>query len=730
MKPSKHPLAPATLLALILFALASLGTQAWIETKMKAELGESLNAVLETTRQAVRSWRSDHMDTARVVANAPSIVRLTEELLATPGTREELIGSPAQKELRSLLRPLLTGKDYQGFFVIGPRQLNLGSSRDQNLGVGSLRMAQKGFLERVWSGETVMSLPLIADIPLPDSNGLPREGQPTMFVGAPVRNGSGAVIAVFAFRLDPSRNFTALLERGRIGATGESYAFDTQGMLISKSHFDEQLRKAGLIGPGERGMLRIAIRDPGVDLTAGERSAMPREKQPLTRMARDAVAGRSGLDLESYRDYRGVLVVGSWLWDPELGHGIATEVDVEQAFRRWESIQTAVNLISLLAAALFLGLLAMFSRMRRMALEDEERFHGLVESAPDAMVIVNNRQQILLVNEQSEKMFGYDREELVGRPVHILLPERFVENHPKHVGEYLKAPRNRTMGVGRDLWARRKDGSELPIEIRLSPVQTRQGLVVTAAVRDITERKQAEETLKAANRELDAFVRTVSHDLRNPLTIIIGFAELLLDKQRDRLDEQALSCLEGIRSSGLKMQDLMEDLLVLARVGHIERPADPIEISAVLSEVLHNLSEALARDRISIQATALASVRIPRTLLAQLLENLIGNALKYGCRKGNVIEVGTERLGPQLRLYVRDHGPGVPEEEALRIFEPFYRAASGQKHRGSGIGLSTVEKIARLYDGRAWVEETAGGGSTFWVVLMDPPTPSEMSEGD
>lgn len=253
------------------------------------------------------------------------------------------------------------------------------------------------------------------------------------------------------------------------------------------------------------------------------------------------------------------------------------------------------------------------------------------------------------------------------------------------------------------------------------PLHDAEGRVVgiLGTFEDITERKAAEEALVKANRELDAFVYTVSHDLRTPLTPIIGYAEVLQLNCREQLDPQSLNFLAEIEKQGRRMAALLEDLLVLAKVGEVERPALPVDLDAELSEVLLGLGSQMAAAGVVAKHNPLPKVRLPRSFLAQIFSNLIGNAIRYAGAAGSPIEIGGERIGNLVQLYVRDHGPGIPPAERSRIFEVFYRGASEQHLPGSGVGLATVQKIARQYGGRAWVEETPGGGSTFRVELLD-----------
>ncbi|WP_298039347.1 PAS domain S-box protein [uncultured Desulfuromonas sp.] len=274
-------------------------------------------------------------------------------------------------------------------------------------------------------------------------------------------------------------------------------------------------------------------------------------------------------------------------------------------------------------------------------------------------------------------------------------------------------------------------GKQAWLDTSKVPLHDGEGRVVgvLGTFEDFTERKRAEEALVEANRELDAFVYTVSHDLRTPLTPIIGYAEVLQETCRDRLDEQSLDCLAEIENQGRRMLALMEDLLVLAKVGHVQRPAEPVDLGAVVAEVLVGMGSLLAEAGVAVERHSLPGLRVPKTLLAQVFDNLIGNAVRYAGAEGASLEVGGERTGAMVRFFVRDHGPGIPAGERERVFEVFFRGTEGKKVQGTGVGLATIQKIARCYGGRAWLEETPGGGCTFWVEMEDAPATGQEPQG-
>ncbi len=239
--------------------------------------------------------------------------------------------------------------------------------------------------------------------------------------------------------------------------------------------------------------------------------------------------------------------------------------------------------------------------------------------------------------------------------------------------------------------------------------------------RDITERLAIRRRLQQVNRELDAFVSMVSHDLRSPLTPLIGFTELLQQCYSSKLDDLGREAISEISSSAEKMKDLLEDLLCLARVGQIPSPPGPVATTRVVAEVLAELGELVEHSQVKIDIGVLPDVLIPESLLADLYRNLLTNALKYGVGKRHPrIEIFGHVVGARIELLVRDYGMGVTETERETIFEPFARGNAAQKHAGTGIGLATVAKIARVCQGRVWVEETPGGGATFVVELPNP----------
>lgn len=238
---------------------------------------------------------------------------------------------------------------------------------------------------------------------------------------------------------------------------------------------------------------------------------------------------------------------------------------------------------------------------------------------------------------------------------------------------------------------------------------------------ELEQRSKSEEELRTVNRELDTFVYTVSHDLRAPLTPIIGYADYLHEKDGKNLDSESSALLLKIGDLGRGMTGTMEDLLTLVKVGRLEIAEKSVNTAEVVDDVLLTLSAPLLETNQTIQKEPLPNVKLPESLLRQLFSNLISNALRYGV-SSKTIKVGGQRQDNLVRFYVQDHGPGIPINERECIFDLFYRGAKGNRTQGSGAGLAIVKKITNLYRGKSWVEETPGGGATFWVELEEPTT--------
>lgn len=357
---------------------------------------------------------------------------------------------------------------------------------------------------------------------------------------------------------------------------------------------------------------------------------------------------------------------------------------------------------------------------------------GLLEAAPDAMIATSPEGVILLVNRQAELLFGYHRDELVGEPVELLVPARYAGNHSTHRESYAHHPTMRPMGVGLELFALRKDGSEIPVEISLSPVETTDGVIYAAAIRDASERKEAERRLQDALeaertaaeqlRTLDAlkdeFLSIVSHELRTPLTSIAGFAELILTQQLDEDTHRTL--LERIRANAGEMGRMVDQLLAYSRLeaGRVEVHPVEIDVASSIREVVTNQSGGLTGHEIQLDVEPGLTATADPSALERVLGNLLSNAAKFSPVHHPITVTARSAEDGQVVVSVRDRGIGIAPEEQKRVFERFYQAsANSRTAKGTGIGLSIAVRYIEMQGGRIWVESEVGKGSTFSFTL-------------
>jgi PAS domain S-box-containing protein len=353
--------------------------------------------------------------------------------------------------------------------------------------------------------------------------------------------------------------------------------------------------------------------------------------------------------------------------------------------------------------------------LRRRA---EAKFRSLLEAAPDAMVIVDPDGRITLVNSQTERMFGYSRGDLLGQTVELLVPAGFHDVHRKHRAHYVADPHPRPMGSGLALSARRKDGSEFPVEISLSPVQTEEGLLVMAAVRDISERVKVEQQLKAANAELEAFTYSVSHDLRAPIRQIDGFSRILGTHLGSLGDEKTQHYLRRIQEGSRHMGRLVDDLLNLSRVGRADIHPRVVSVSAVVREAVHDLQADAPERDIEWRIGSLPIVEYDPGLMKLVFTNLLANAVKYTrSRERAVIEVGHESQADRTVMFVRDNGVGFDMKYADKLFGVFQRLHRSDEFEGTGVGLATVHRIVRKHGGHVWAEAQPDRGATFYFTV-------------
>jgi len=355
----------------------------------------------------------------------------------------------------------------------------------------------------------------------------------------------------------------------------------------------------------------------------------------------------------------------------------------------------------------------------------EDRFRTLAVTANDAIISADRHGNITYFNPGAERIFGYRAAEVNGKPLTVLMPERFRDAHSAGIARYLATGEARVVGKTVELAGQKNNGAEFPLELSLASWQRGSEIAFTAIIRDVTERKRVDETLRrhtaqveAANAELDAFAYSVSHDLRAPLRGIDGFSQALLEDYADRLDDAGKNYLTRVRSASQRMATLIDDLLNLSRVTRSEMHVGPLDLSALATGIAEDLQKRAPARRVEVAIAPGLHVRADPGLMRVVLQNLIENAWKFtGKRTAARIEVGSVPHDGRPAYFVKDNGAGFDMTYVGKLFGAFQRLHGAQEFDGTGIGLATVQRVIHRHGGRVWAEGAVDDGATFYFTL-------------
>lgn len=386
--------------------------------------------------------------------------------------------------------------------------------------------------------------------------------------------------------------------------------------------------------------------------------------------------------------------------------------------------------------------------LEKQRLEGEAKLNAFVEAVAEGIVVVSEDGTIQIVNRRIEEMFGYQREDLIGKRLDVLVPPRYRQRHAEHRRRYFTEPRIRAMGAGRDLAGCRKDGTEFPVEIGLSYVETERGTLALGLVTDITERKRVESEitrinaeLSRSNTELGHFAYVASHDLQEPLRMITGYLQLLERRYSAKLDTEAAQFIHYAVEGATRMKRLIEDLLALSRAGTQAANFRPVDSLTLFDTACTNLGVAIEESGAEVTAGPLPMIVADPGLLTQVFQNLIGNAIKFR-RKDRPAHVHVTAHGPVAAqgsaaaqgskeghiFSVADDGIGIEARHLERIFGIFERLHTADQYDGSGVGLAITRRILERHGGRIWVESKPGEGSTFFFQIPARPHGVDASQ--
>jgi two-component system, sensor histidine kinase and response regulator len=510
------------------------------------EVQNRLQTVLNASQNTLKIWIEEKKRALKMITGNSDLSIIVKNLLFVSQQEKSIIRSPAIRQLRTFINTNSNIFNDAKVYVVSKNMTIIGAQNDLDIGKQVTLKEHRDFLrDNIFLGKFIMIPPVPSNFF--SNNKQDTKEKPSLFFAGPITNEHGELMAALILELDPLKEFTQIARSGRLGKTGETYIFDHKGFLLTESRFNKELQEIGLISPLQNSTLNIRISDPGIHLTKNNIKQVNFKNLDLTLMAKNAISGNKGSNISGYRDYRGITVVGAWHWDRLLNIGLASEMDWYEAFDQYTTMRN--TLIITLAITIFIALsltgftlwigqsatrslarsrdqLEIRVRKRTADLERiEKRFRDLLESAPDSMIIVDEKGIISIINAQTEKLFGYHRDELIGKEIEMVIPQRFRVDHPDKRNQFTKQAMSQPIEAKLELQGLRKNGTEFPVEVSLSPLKTDEGLLISAAVRDITERVLAEAALKESEERNRLVLENVGEgifgvDLNGKITFI------------------------------------------------------------------------------------------------------------------------------------------------------------------------------------------------------------------
>ncbi|MCL1056759.1 response regulator [Shewanella gelidimarina] len=520
-----------TTLSVVLLVMIVLLTR-YVEQKNLTDVKYSLQTLLSSTHQRLFFWVDYESNNLALWGKNKELVGLVEQLLVIPRDKRSLTEAAVQSQIREFFSERESEFGNIGFFIIAPDKISLASMRNSNIGdINIIQRSRPELLEQVLAGGSVFVPPIQSDLFLTkESDDSIGRRAPTMFFAAPVMNSDNQVIAILTKRVNFNRVFSSILSAGFIGHSGETYAVDKTGLLLSNVRFASQLRDIGLIEDSQEASLNVRIADPGVNLTHTEQKVRPQADWPLTKMAAGVASKSSDYNLEGYSDYRGVKVIGSWLWDESLDMGLAAEVDVEESFALINIFKYTVWGITLISLTLLLGCtlftLRVGTRATRALTRSQQKLEELVKDRTAALQVTMQRNRtiidnasdgIIVINEQglieefspaAETIFGYTKDQVTHSNISLLV-------QPPFHTQYLKDKQTEeNEHCVYELTGIRKDGQQITIEVAIGEALIENEHVFTGIVRDTTLRKKIERDLHNAKLKAEEATRSLAEQIK------------------------------------------------------------------------------------------------------------------------------------------------------------------------------------------------------------------------
>jgi PAS domain S-box-containing protein len=727
-----------------------------IKGSVISQLKTVLNTSLTVTDKSLNLWINENLEQLAEDAQDSDLVELTETQLLDFQNRYVSENSENLNKIYSYFDSLVSTVISREYSILSPDLTVIATSGQMGFNSFSeIDQDRKELFTLAFSGTATFIPPL----------NISQQSTALLFFAAPIKNKDGEVIAILCAQEDPALEFSRLCTLGQFGKTGEIYAFDNNGKLLSTSRFENEFIKLSLLKQDEKSILNIELRNPGGDLLNGYIPETTRDMQEFTESVQQAINKNDGTNLEGYRDYRGVKVLGNWRWNDRYHFGLVNEIDYFEGYGSYISarnniiivlIITLIISITSIMLSIFIGDKATRALIKANdGLEErvesrtkELRFtqFGIDHAGESVLWIDPNTAMITHSNKRAWESLGYLKEEFKDMTVPQIDPQFPMEQWLLLV-ESLKEGNEAIF----ESIHRRKDGKTFPIEINATYIEYDDQAFIVAFVRDITDRKKAEEELRRATviaeeatKAKGNFLANMSHEIRTPMNAIIGLDNLL---SRTELTIKQEDYVSKIGRSAENLLGIINDILDFSKIeeGKMDIESTNFDLNDVMSNLFNMVGNKVLEKKLELIFNQ--DNDVPQNLigdplrLGQILLNLTNNAIKF-TDKGE-IEVATKVIHvndqkTEIRFEVRDTGVGLTEEQIFRLFKAFSQADSSttRKYGGTGLGLSISKQLSELMGGRIGVESSYGAGSTFYFTALfgiseinnRSKTPSDMKD--
>ena len=551
--------------------------------------------------------------------------------------------------------------------------------------------------------------------------------QMNVFVAAvPIKSAAGKLLGILVVQVRTD-TFFEWIKGVEVGAGGVIYVVDRRGMLAAHPQYPQQ---SELIDYSTVPAVQQVLRgNKGVEIQfnplEGEKRVVAYE--PIARHGWGVVLAQPAVTVFASRDHQLKWVLSVYALVLILMGCVAAYLVSRIVIQRRQAEQGHQ-----LNAELERRVAEQTAQFR----ESEERNRAIVDTAADAIIVIDERGTVQRFNPGAERMFGYSQAEVVGKNVALLMPSPHHAQHDGYLARYLASGEKRVIGIGREVIGRRNNGAEFPAELAVAEMRLGESRMFTAIIHDITEATRAIEqkehlmaSLAATNAELKAFSYSVSHDLRAPLRSMDGFSQVLLEDYGDKLDAEGKDALARIRAASQRMGHLIDDLLRLSQVTRAELKVARVDLSAMARAIADDIDREPCGLPVAWAIEAGLSVRADPALMRIALQNLLQNAWKFSGKTGRpVIRIGALERDAKTLYFVADNGVGFDMAHAGSLFGAFQRLHHVSDFPGTGIGLTIVQRIIHRHGGELWAEAKEGQGATFFFTVKEAQNGSDEQD--